>query len=43
MSHGDKVVEIPADFVKIGETGTTPYAAMANEEKKYYGVQFHPK
>ncbi|MEH0092353.1 glutamine-hydrolyzing GMP synthase [Vibrio metschnikovii] len=43
MSHGDKVVEIPADFVKIGETETCPYAAMANEEKKYYGVQFHPE
>ena len=43
MSHGDKVVEIPADFVKIGETDTCPYAAMANEEKKYYGVQFHPE
>ncbi|EIY4766015.1 glutamine-hydrolyzing GMP synthase [Vibrio cholerae] len=43
MSHGDKVVEIPSDFVKIGETDTCPYAAMANEEKKYYGVQFHPE
>ncbi|USD65808.1 glutamine-hydrolyzing GMP synthase [Vibrio sp. SCSIO 43136] len=43
MSHGDKVVEIPSDFVKVGETETCPYAAMANEEKKYYGVQFHPE
>ncbi|OIQ26061.1 MAG: glutamine-hydrolyzing GMP synthase [Vibrio sp. MedPE-SWchi] len=43
MSHGDKVVEIPADFTKIAETDTCPYAAMANEEKKYYGVQFHPE
>ncbi|MCK6265384.1 glutamine-hydrolyzing GMP synthase [Vibrio sp. ZSDE26] len=43
MSHGDKVVEIPADFTKIAETETCPYAAMANEEKKYYGVQFHPE
>ena len=43
MSHGDKVVEIPSDFVKIAETETCPYAAMANEEKKYYGVQFHPE
>jgi len=43
MSHGDKVVEIPANFVKVGETDTCPYAAMANEEKKYYGVQFHPE
>lgn len=43
MSHGDKVVEIPADFTKIAQTDTCPYAAMANEEKKYYGVQFHPE
>ncbi|CAK1911850.1 GMP synthetase [Vibrio crassostreae] len=43
MSHGDKVVEIPADFTKIAETDTCPYAAMANEEKKYFGVQFHPE
>ncbi|MDP2574767.1 glutamine-hydrolyzing GMP synthase [Vibrio penaeicida] len=43
MSHGDKVVEIPQGFVKAGETETCPYAAMANEDKKYYGVQFHPE
>ncbi|MCG9655188.1 glutamine-hydrolyzing GMP synthase [Vibrio vulnificus] len=43
MSHGDKVVEIPAGFTKVGATDTCPYAAMANEEKKYYGVQFHPE
>jgi GMP synthase (glutamine-hydrolysing) len=43
MSHGDKVVEIPADFTKIAETDTCPYAAMENEDKKYYGVQFHPE
>ncbi|SMY38308.1 GMP synthase [glutamine-hydrolyzing] [Photobacterium malacitanum] len=43
MSHGDKVVEIPADFVKIAETDTCPFAAMANEEKRFYGVQFHPE
>ncbi|MEZ9299742.1 glutamine-hydrolyzing GMP synthase [Vibrio splendidus] len=43
MSHGDKVVEIPVDFTKIAETDTCPYAAMANEDKKYYGVQFHPE
>ena len=43
MSHGDKVIEIPSDFIKIAQTDTCPYAAMANEEKKYYGVQFHPE
>ncbi|MGF1680531.1 glutamine-hydrolyzing GMP synthase [Photobacterium minamisatsumaniensis] len=43
MSHGDKVVEIPSDFVKVAETDTCPFAAMANEEKNFYGVQFHPE
>jgi GMP synthase (glutamine-hydrolysing) len=43
MSHGDKVVEIPSNFTKIAQTDTCPFAAMANEEKKFYGVQFHPE
>ncbi|NVO59992.1 glutamine-hydrolyzing GMP synthase [Photobacterium damselae] len=43
MSHGDKVVEIPTDFTKVAETSTCPYAAMANDEKRFYGVQFHPE
>jgi len=43
MSHGDKVVEIPDGFVKVAETETCPFAAMANEEKRFYGVQFHPE
>ncbi len=43
MSHGDKVVEIPSDFIKVASTDTCPYAAMANEEKRFYGVQFHPE
>lgn len=43
MSHGDKVVSIPADFTKVAETETCPFAAMANEEKQFYGVQFHPE
>ncbi len=43
MSHGDKVVEIPSDFIKVASTQTCPYAAMANDEKRFYGVQFHPE
>ncbi|MDB1124729.1 glutamine-hydrolyzing GMP synthase [Vibrio algarum] len=43
MSHGDKVVEIPSNFTKVAETDTCPFAAMVNEEKKFYGVQFHPE
>ncbi|MCJ8302333.1 glutamine-hydrolyzing GMP synthase [Shewanella sp.] len=43
MSHGDKVSEIPAGFVSVAKTDTCSFAAMANEEKKFYGVQFHPE
>lgn len=43
MSHGDKVVSIPETFTKVAETDTCPFAAMANEEKRFYGVQFHPE
>jgi len=43
MSHGDKVVELPKGFMAIGESDNAPLAAMANEEKKFYGVQFHPE
>lgn len=38
MSHGDKVVEIPAGFVTTAQTPTCPHAAMANETKQFYGV-----
>lgn len=43
MSHGDKVTAIPADFVTVASTKTCPFAIMANEEKRFYGVQFHPE
>ncbi|MGL5496648.1 MAG: glutamine-hydrolyzing GMP synthase [Aeromonas sobria] len=43
MSHGDKVTDIPADFATIASTPTCPHAAMANEAKRFYGVQFHPE
>ncbi len=43
MSHGDKVEQIPADFEVIAKTNNAPYAAIANEAKKIYGVQFHPE
>ncbi|WP_133013132.1 glutamine-hydrolyzing GMP synthase [Marinomonas flavescens] len=43
MSHGDKVVEMPKDFVLMASTDSCPIAAMANESKKFYGVQFHPE
>jgi len=43
MSHGDKVSAIPSDFVTVANTATCQYAAIANEEKRFYGVQFHPE
>ena len=43
MSHGDKVASIPADFVTVGQTASCAFGAMANEDKKFYGVQFHPE
>lgn len=43
MSHGDKVDSIPADFTTVAKTESCPYAVMANEDKQFYGVQFHPE
>ena len=43
MSHGDKVSAIPSDFVAVANTATCQFAAIANEEKHFYGVQFHPE
>ncbi|MBP5405092.1 MAG: glutamine-hydrolyzing GMP synthase [Clostridia bacterium] len=43
MSHRDYVAEVPAGFRIIARTEKCPAAAMANEEKKLYGVQFHPE
>ncbi|MFT2099774.1 glutamine-hydrolyzing GMP synthase [Marinomonas sp. 2405UD66-6] len=43
MSHGDKVSAMPADFSLMASTESCPIAAMSNEVKKFYGVQFHPE
>ncbi|MFW5440548.1 MAG: glutamine-hydrolyzing GMP synthase, partial [Methylophilaceae bacterium] len=43
MSHGDKVTELPAGFKIIANNDTTPVAAMADEDRKFYAVQFHPE
>lgn len=43
MSHGDKVVELPPSFKVIASNATTPIAAMADEVRKFYAVQFHPE
>ncbi|TNF36212.1 MAG: glutamine-hydrolyzing GMP synthase [Gammaproteobacteria bacterium] len=43
MSHGDKVTTLPAGFTVIAETPSCPIAAMADESRRFYGVQFHPE
>lgn len=43
MSHGDKVVGLPTGFTVTASTPSCPIAAMANDDKKYYGLQFHPE
>ncbi|NAW33868.1 glutamine-hydrolyzing GMP synthase [Halomonas alimentaria] len=43
MSHGDKVSRVPAEFTVTASTPSCPIAAMAWEEKRFFGVQFHPE
>ncbi|PYE33165.1 GMP synthase (glutamine-hydrolysing) [Idiomarina fontislapidosi] len=43
MSHGDKVEAIPEGFHTVATTSYCPYAAMADESRRFYGVQFHPE
>lgn len=43
MSHGDKVLEPPPGFRITAVTDATPVAAMTNEPRRFYGVQFHPE
>ncbi|CAL1329159.1 glutamine-hydrolyzing GMP synthase [Candidatus Providencia siddallii] len=43
MSHGDKIIKLPIDFKKVASTTNCLYAVIANDKKKFYGVQFHPE
>ena len=43
MSHGDKVSKLPKSFSVIASTPNAKYAAIADEDKKIYGLQFHPE
>lgn len=43
MSHGDQVTALPKGFSVIAKSETCPIAMMANEEKRIYGIQFHPE
>ena len=43
MSHGDRVVNIPKGFASVGISKSAPYAAIADEKRRFYGLQFHPE
>jgi GMP synthase (glutamine-hydrolysing) len=43
MSHGDRVVKMPPGFKLMASTDSAPIAGMADEERHFYGVQFHPE
>jgi len=43
MSHGDRVIKLPAGFEKIAHTANCPAAAIRNKAKRLWGVQFHPE
>ncbi len=43
MSHGDRICELPNGFRAIGTSANSPFCAVANDERKIYGLQFHPE
>jgi len=43
MSHGDKVTEMPPGFKVMASNPSTPIAGMADEDRRFYAVQFHPE
>lgn len=43
MSHGDSIAKLPKGFRTVAESSNTPVAAMENEQRKIFGLQFHPE
>ena len=43
MSHGDRVTALPEGFKVIAHSANAPFAAIADEKRRYYGVMFHPE
>ncbi|MGZ5921686.1 MAG: glutamine-hydrolyzing GMP synthase, partial [Rhizomicrobium sp.] len=43
MSHGDKIVAIPEGFSVMATSESSPFAVIADEARRFYGVQFHPE
>ncbi len=43
MSHGDRIVTLPKGFDSAAKTNNSPIAVMENQERRFYGLQFHPE
>ena len=44
MSHGDRITRVcPKGFIALAKSGNSPFAAMGDMQRKYFGVQFHPE
>ena len=43
MSHGDRIIQIPDGFHAVATSSESPFAVIAHDQKRYYGVQFHPE
>jgi GMP synthase (glutamine-hydrolysing) len=43
MSHGDRIVQLPAGWQSLARSTNSPYAAMGDPGRGYYGLQFHPE
>ncbi len=43
MNHGNEVTRLPIGFIENAKTSTKPFAAISNENKKLYAIQFHPE
>lgn len=43
MSHGDRITKMPEGFIALAKSTNSPFAAMADMQRKYFGLQFHPE
>ena len=43
MSHGDRVIELPAGFRAVAHSAGAPFAVIADDERRYFGTMFHPE
>lgn len=43
MSHGDRINRMPEGFIALARSGNSPFAAMGDRNRRYFGVQFHPE